>query len=166
MIARAGLRELPAIAALARKIWHTCYPGIITIEQIDYMLARMYDLGVMRQELAGGIRYEQLLVGGELHGFASYGPTEVPREIKLHKLYVHPQSQRQGHGSRLLRHVEDEGRRLGAELLILAVNKGNQKAIAAYRKNGFVVRESKVTDIGGGFVMDDFIFEKRLASLS
>jgi hypothetical protein len=42
------------------------------------------------------------------------------------------------------------------------VNKRNASAIAAYRKHGFDVRESVVKDIGGGFVMDDYIMEKRL----
>lgn len=36
-------------------------------------------------------------------------------------------------------------------------------AIAAYRKYGFTVREEVVQDIGGGFVMDDYIMEKPLA---
>ena len=40
---------------------------------------------------------------------------------------------------------------------MLSVNKRNAKAIAAYQKNGFGITESVVTDIGNGFVMDDFI---------
>ena len=45
---------------------------------------------------------------------------------------------------------------------MLAVNKHNFNAIAAYRKHGFIVREAVVKEIGGGFVMDDYIMEKRL----
>ena len=41
--------------------------------------------------------------------------------------------------------------------LILAVNKRNERAIAAYRKYGFVVRDAVRVDIGKDFVMDDFI---------
>lgn len=46
--------------------------------------------------------------------------------------------------------------------MILAVNKRNDKAIGSYKKYGFVVRETVVDDIGRGFVMDDFVMEKKL----
>ena len=51
----------------------------------------------------------------------------------------------------------------GCDTLILAVNKGNARAIAAYQKHGFAVRESVRVDIGGGFVMDDFIMARSIA---
>ena len=38
----------------------------------------------------------------------------------------------------------------------------NAKAIGSYRKYGFVVREAIVDDIGHGFVMDDYVMEKKL----
>ena len=51
---------------------------------------------------------------------------------------------------------------LGARRIILAVNKRNLKAVNAYRRNGFAVVESVVTDFGNGFVMNDFIMAKNL----
>ena len=50
----------------------------------------------------------------------------------------------------------------GLRTLVLGVNKRNAKAIQAYRRNGFTVREEFVLDIGNGFVMDDYLFEKKL----
>ena len=44
----------------------------------------------------------------------------------------------------------------------LAVNKRNEKAIGSDKKYGFVVREAIVDDIGRGFVMDDYVMEKKL----
>jgi ribosomal protein S18 acetylase RimI-like enzyme len=82
--------------------------------------------------------------------------------MKLHKLYLLPELHGRGLGSRLLEHCQDEARRQGARRLILAVNKRNARAIAAYRRNGFAVVESVVTDIGGGFVMDDYLMGKDL----
>jgi ribosomal protein S18 acetylase RimI-like enzyme len=156
------VEDLPAIVALADVVWRAHYPGIISVAQIDYMLARMYDLAVLRRELAEGMSYDLGLAEGTPVGFAGYGPVAAG-ELKLHKLYVHPQWQRRGVGSRLLAHVEERARERGFRTVILAVNKGNQKAIAAYQKNGFTVREAVVSDIGGGFVMDDYVMAKTLA---
>jgi GNAT superfamily N-acetyltransferase len=153
--------DLPAIAKLAGVIWRAHYPGIISLAQIDYMLAKMYSLAALREEISlRGICYEQLFIGEELVGFASYGPTEKPKVFKLHKLYLHPDRHGNGLGSLLLKHCEREVRKLGAERLSLTVNKRNTKAIAAYERNGFVISDSIVTDIGGGFVMDDFVMTK------
>ena len=44
----------------------------------------------------------------------------------------------------------------------LTVNKQNTDAIRAYEKMGFVNTESLVTNIGGGFVMDDFKMVKEI----
>lgn len=163
-IIRAGEEHLPTIARLADTIWRACYPGIISTEQIDYMLSRMYALDAMQDEIRShGIRYDLLLVDDRPAGFASYGPTPNAGEMKLHKLYLLPELHGRGLGSRLLQKVEQEVRATGAHRLVLSVNKRNTQAIAAYKRNGFEVAESIVTDIGGGFVMDDYIMAKELA---
>ena len=159
-----GEEHLPAIAELAGVIWRACYPGILSPAQMDYMLARMYALDTMREEIRfRDIRYDLLLVEGQPAGFASYGSTAEPGVMKLHKLYLLPALHGRGLGSRLLRHCEREVRAGGAHRLILSVNKRNARAIAAYRRNGFVIADSVVTDIGGGFVMDDYVMAKSLS---
>ena len=79
-------------------------------------------------------------------------PVLLSRELAL----------RTSDGGALIEHTCDRARRLGLARVVLAVNKRNASAIAAYRKSGFEIREAVVKDIGGGFVMDDYIMEKRL----
>jgi len=166
-IIQATEADLSAISELAGVIWRACYPGIITRAQIDYMLTRMYALDTLRDEIRSqGIHYDLLLVDGKPAGFASYGPTSEPGVMKLHKLYLLPELHGRGLGSRLLQHCEQEVCAAGAHRLFLAVNKRNAKAIAAYQRNGFVIAESVVTDIGGGFVMDDYIMAKEFCDAS
>lgn len=156
---------MPAIAKLAGIIWRTHYPGIITSEQIDYMLAKMYSVETLREEVrTQGVCYERLLAAGEFAGFAAYGPTEQAEVFKLHKIYLHPDRHGRGLGSLLLQHCEREIRKLGATRLVLTVNKRNAKAIAAYQRNGFSVMDSIVVEIGNGFVMDDFVMAKDWAA--
>lgn len=163
----AAEEHLPELAELADIIWRAHYPGIISPEQIDYMLARMYSLETLRAEMhSQGIRFYRLLVDGTCAGFASIGPAAAMGVMKLHKLYLRPEFHGIGAGSKLLRHCEAEARRLGAARLVLAVNKQNTKAIAAYQRNGFEITESVITDIGQGFVMDDFIMAKALTGPS
>jgi diamine N-acetyltransferase len=156
----ATAEHLPEIAVLAGMVWRAHYPGIISHEQIDYMLARMCAVEVMHRELSNGTAYDRLLVNEELRGFASYAPTRTVGEFKLHQLYIHPDAQRQGLGGLLLARVQNVARERGFEVLVLAVNKRNTNAITAYRKHGFTIRESVVVDIGDGFVMDDFVMVK------
>jgi diamine N-acetyltransferase len=156
--------DIPALAALARVIWLDHYPGIITAEQIEYMLAQRYSPAQMRGEIESGeVGWEQIVVDGAPVAFASYFPGEAPEEMKLDKLYVHPDHQRAGHGGRLIARIALVAAGRGFRRLILAVNKNNAKAIGAYRKHGFAVRESVTKDIGNGFVMDDYIMVKELA---
>jgi ribosomal protein S18 acetylase RimI-like enzyme len=162
-ILASSVEHLPAIAALAGVIWRAHYPGIISPEQIEYMLERMYALPVLEEEVTRrGIRYDRLFVASQLAGFAAYGPTDDSAVVKLHKLYLLPELHGRGFGSRLLEHCETAAKQMGARRLILTVNKQNARAIAAYRRNGFVIAEEVVTDIGGGFVMDDYLMAKEL----
>jgi GNAT superfamily N-acetyltransferase len=157
--------HLPALAELAGVIWRRHYPGIISLEQIDYMLGKMYALDKLREEIRfQGIFFYRLIVDGKMVGFASIGPLDPPEAWKLHKLYLMPELHGRGLGSHLLQHCELEARRAGARRLQLAVNKRNLRPIAAYQRNGFAVIQSVVTDFGNGFVMDDYIMAKDLAT--
>lgn len=150
--------------SLAAFVWRVHYPEILSREQIEYMLGRMYDLDLLRRELASGIRFDRAFVDGELRGFSSYGPSGIGGEVKLHKLYVHPEWQRCGIGRALLNHCQSTALANGATSLLLNVNKRNQRAIAAYLKHGFTIRESVVVSIGGGFVMDDYVMVRSFSA--
>lgn len=162
VIRAATATDLPAIAGLAGRIWRAHYPGIISVEQIEYMLIRMFDCGEMQRQLASGTVYEQILLAGRLIGFASHAPTGNPTERKLDKLYVLPECQRRGFGGLLLRHVLNAARVRGCTSVMLTVNRRNRQAVAAYEKHGFVIRAETVVDIGGGFVMDDYVMWRPL----
>lgn len=146
------------IIRLAELIWWDHFPSIISNEQIKYMLSKGYTEDTITKELeSGAIYWVRLLNDDELIGFASYGPIANGEEMQLHKLYIHPRFQRTGYGSTFLQYLQKEANKNGYKHLVLAVNKNNNKAISAYLKNGFAIRESRITDIGNGFYMDDYI---------
>ena len=47
--------------------------------------------------------------------------------------------------------------------MYLTVNKYNDLGIRAYKGTGFEVVDAVETPIGNGFIMDDYIMEKRLS---
>lgn len=159
-LSEATTDELSNIQELAETTWNACYPGIITAGQIRYMLEQGYQPGTLRTDISErNIRYLLAREAGTPVGFGAHGEAQVAGEIKLHKLYVHPDRQRCGIGARIVEHISRERRDGGFQKLILAVNKGNLQAIRAYHKYGFTHRESVVVDIGDGYVMDDYILE-------
>ena len=155
--------DLPLVAALAHRIWHQHYPGIITAGQIDYMLAHGYARDALAKFLyEDGAGLVLARRGTEPAGFAAWYRPDTPATTKLDKLYVLPELHGQGLGRRLIEHVAAQARADGATTLVLNVNKRNASAIAAYRRCGFAVREEVVVDIGGGYVMDDYVMAKAL----
>jgi ribosomal protein S18 acetylase RimI-like enzyme len=155
--------DVDALCALARVIWRAHYPAIIGEAQTEYMLAQRYDPQLVRAELErDDVWWDVLREDGAIVAFASSLRTDAPSELKIDKLYVHPERQRRGHGALLIEHARERARALGLRHVTLAVNKHNHTAIAAYRKHGFEIREAVVKEIGGGFVMDDYVMVKKV----
>lgn len=157
--------DVEGLAALARDIWYAHYSAIISAAQIEYMLGQRYHSNVVLAELrCDGMWWDKLVVAGGMAGFASYFLTGVPSEMKLDKLYVHPRLQRRGYGGMMIARAGEVARSRGCSRLVLAVNKSNRSAIAAYLKHGFRIANAVRKDIGGGFVMDDYVMEKSVMS--
>jgi len=154
--------EIRLLIQLAYRIWHAHYPGIITPEQIDYMLERGYAPQIIRDEINHqGVTWLAIKSDGEMIGFASVGPY-APGVMKLHKIYLLPEHHGTGIGARALAEVELIARNEAATALVLNVNRHNTKAIKAYQRAGWRVTEEVVADIGNGYVMDDYVMSKKL----
>jgi len=148
--------DIATLRALAEKIWRACYPPIIGMAQVEYMLEMMYSEEVIRRELDDGVRWELALDAGTPVGFLSIS-AEHDARAKLNKLYLVPELHGTGRGQQLIRRSLEVAASLGARELWLQVNKRNERAIHAYTRAGFRVDREAVFKIGNGFVMDDFI---------
>ena len=155
--------DIPVIQDLSSRIWREHYPGIITPAQIDYMLGKMYAADVLRDEVeTKGYRYVLAVDGTMPVGYLAYRIDPAVRSVLISKLYLLPSLHGKGIGRQMLQFVKDDAAAQGAKFIYLFVNKNNEKAIAAYERFGFVRAEAVVTDIGGGFVMDDYRMELNL----
>jgi ribosomal protein S18 acetylase RimI-like enzyme len=155
--------DFDAVASLARRIWLAHYTTIITTAQIEYMLDGRFTPANLERYLGAADRWMYVLrLDGEPVGYCSYALTGRPREMKLEQLYLLPALHGRRLGKQMLEHVEAHAKRAGCDCLMLQVNKQNTVAANVYFRSGFAVREEVVIDIGKGYVMDDFIMEKRL----
>ena len=153
--------DVDAVSALARTVWQAAYPALISQAQIDAMLADRYSPQRIRAQLGDPHQaWWVALLGAVPAGFAHALLDDA--RCKLDKLYIHPDHQRQGIGAALLNACADWARAQQAHQLWLQVNRGNAQAIRAYEQYGFRIVESRVFDIGGGFVMDDYLMERTL----
>jgi GNAT superfamily N-acetyltransferase len=151
-------QEIDAVCALARTVWQATYPALISQTQIDAMLADRYAADRILSQLDDPDH--GWWVARQDHALVGFAHAVLDSSTcKLDKLYVDPQRQRHGVGAALLQAVRDWARQRQARRLWLQVNRGNTQAIAAYRKYGFQIVESRIFDIGDGFVMDDHVME-------
>ena len=157
--------DIEPVCALAREIWLQHYPGIITVRQIEYMLAQRYSPDAIRKQLqTGEAWWDKLEVDGELCGFASYEHGVEARTMKLEKLYVHQLVRGKGYGAALIEHVAKAAMRQDMATLYLQVNKYNHGSVAAYLRTGFRVGKAVKLDIGNGFFMDDYVMSRTIAA--
>ena len=157
--------DISVLQENARTIWAQCYAAILTPEQIDYMLDMMYSEVVVRREIeTEKINYFFVFYAGMKIGFVSFGPYH-PSDgwAKLHKIYLFPEFHGRGLGAAALAKVCELASEQGYNSICLNVNKKNSAAIKAYERNGFVKSEEVVNDIGGGYVMDDYVMVKDLS---
>lgn len=154
--------ELHEIAELAEKIWHEFFPVILSAEQIDYMVEKFQSYEAMKNQTEyQDYCYIAVRNDGELCGYIAVKP-EKDERFFLSKLYLRSDMRGKGIASQMMRRVFAEARSAGKKFVYLTVNKHNTHAVEVYRRIGFETVDSVVTDIGNGFVMDDYIMEYNL----
>lgn len=159
-IRRIGYEELPVVEKLARQIWPVVYPRLISAAQIDYMLTVYYATSGMAREMEQRGTWFALIEITD-QGPVGYVSVEPHAEgvCFINKLYLLPEWQGYGLGAAALAWTREAARQMGCKRLQLRVNKANASAIRAYCRAGFVFVEDICTDIGSGFVMDDYLLE-------
>ncbi len=151
------------IQQLAYEIWPKTYGEILGNAQIDYMLSNMYNPKLLADQMISKQQIYLLLYLDEIPvGFTSYGKQEDAFTYKLHKIYVSPTIQGKGLGKILIQEVEKRVIALGAQNLLLNVNRFNLKAIEFYKKQGYELLETVDISIGEGYLMEDYILGKKL----
>ncbi|WNY26127.1 GNAT family N-acetyltransferase [Methanolapillus millepedarum] len=152
------------ISALAREIWTEHYTPIIGAKQVEYMLDKFQSAEKIYSDILNGYVYYAACDGGRFVGYMGLCPDS--KGIFISKFYVRKDMRGKGIGKMFFKQAHIESRRLiprnpvhqtiEAPCFWLTVNKNNT-SIEAYKKLGFEISGEVVTDIGNGFVMDDYV---------
>jgi GNAT superfamily N-acetyltransferase len=145
-IALAQAGDIPSLQEAAGASWRATYNGIFTPEFIERFLAQAYSPESLERALQNS--RTQFLVAkaedqsAEVIGYCQVGPpSHVERAPagcgELYRLYIRPEWQRQGIGSRLLAEVEAWLAERGYERYGAYVHAANEQGKAFYARRGF-----------------------------
>ncbi len=128
-------RDEDTSIALWLRTWQAAYPQIDFAARTDWWRERW------RRELLPAATVVVAEEAGAMVGFV----TVDPRPLYLDQMVVAPEQWRSGVGTALL----EEAKRLSPRGLDLDVNIDNARAIAFYRRHGFVMSGSGTNPISG-----------------
>ncbi|TGV00285.1 GNAT family N-acetyltransferase [Flavivirga rizhaonensis] len=146
------------IEKLANIIWREHYIPIVGKPQIDYMLDKYQSAGAIERQVAEGFEYFLMVYEETPVGYISVKKED--ESLFLSKIYVLSSHRGKKIGKKAMLFIEAKAKDYQLKNIRLTVNINNTNAIKAYEKLGFINVGPLVTDIGNGFVMDDYQMAK------
>lgn len=143
------------VATLAKEIWEEHYTDIIGAEQVAYMLTNLQSGEHIYQDMQSGMIYWLLKDETGPIGYVAYRLEEDT--LFLSKLYLVKRARKQGFAKQVFNEIVTIAKENQRTNITLTVNKYNASSITAYEKIGFTTLKEQVADIGGGYVMDDYV---------
>lgn len=149
------------VSGLAKTIWYDHYSPIIGKEQVDYMLGKYQTSKAIQAQMEQEGNY-YYLIHYDFVPVGYIGIIEKNHELFLSKLYILSSERGKGIGHKAIDFLVVRCREIGAPYITLTVNKLNEPSISAYEKLGFEIYGEVVSDIGSGYVMDDYLMQYRV----
>ncbi|MBT3320434.1 MAG: GNAT family N-acetyltransferase [Clostridia bacterium] len=157
-IKQAGPCDAAVIETLAEQVWAQHYTPIIGKAQVDYMLAKFQSERAIKADIETGYIYTIAYLDDVACG---YSAVKIDRGVFLSKFYVLQRERGKGIGKTLMDNIIAIAGQHKRPRIWLTCNKHNP-SLSVYKKMNFIIIDEVVTDIGGGYVMDDYVLEKKL----
>ena len=153
-----SLEQINELSRLADIIWHEYYLPILGPAQVAYMLENIQSKANLEADIeTGKLDYFLIKSEGQSAGYLAIQLQED--KLFISKLYLLKEARGQGYAYQIMQKMVDLAAKEHKKVLELTVNKYNVGSIAFYEKYGFIRTESIVSPIGGGFVMDDYVYQ-------
>lgn len=154
--------QVREIADLAKVIWNEHFTPIIGKDQVDYMVEKFQSYPALKEQISEEYEYYQIFSGGEFCGYTGIHPGEDNR-LFLSKLYLKKESRGHHLATGAFSFLKEICRERGCSAIWLTCNKHNDNSLGVYRHFGFEIIDTQEADIGGGFIMDDYIMEYKIS---
>ena len=160
-------KDYKVVAALAETVWHFAYDGLVKTGgvkpgQVEYMIDKFQSEDALKRDTKNnGYIYYLARLGDKLAGYCGVRPED--KRLFVSKVYVSPEYFRNGIAKRFMHMLAEEFS--GKDDFYLTVNKQNEGAVSAYTALGFKKIDEAVSDIGNGYVMDDYIMSVEPSAL-
>ncbi len=153
--------QIKVLADTANIVWHEAFTNIITLSQIEYMIEKFQSFNALCEAINKN-NYKYYLIKSDNIVMGYTGLHEENGKLFLSKLYILKEYRGKQVASKAFDFIEKFAKERNLKAVWLTVNRNNSHAIEVYKHKGFVVTRTQVADIGNGFVMDDYIFEKTI----
>ncbi|MCF1421453.1 GNAT family N-acetyltransferase [Mangrovimonas futianensis] len=154
--------EIALVAQLAHRIWNQHYVPIIGQAQVDYMVDKFQSEAAITAQVDNGYLYYSIHFKDLPAGYLALVPDLTAKKLMISKIYIAQEFRGKHLGQQLINFSVSKAIELQASTLWLTVNKDNLKSIEWYQAQGFKIKEKVEFDIGNGFIMDDYLMEKKL----
>lgn len=151
--------QIRETADLAKIIWTEHYPSIIGAAQTACMIEKFQSAPAITAQIRQGYKYYLMKSCKISAGYAAVLSEPMEKSLFLSKIYVEKSYRGRHFTSQTIAALKKTCRKEGLEKIRLTVNKRNCSSIAVYEHLEFVKVQDAVTDIGEGYVMDDYIME-------
>ncbi len=155
MITYKKMEDIEEISQMATDLFIAAYQETLERDHMEYMLDMFFNKNNVIKNITDGYNYEYIIRDNVICGYIAYIFHED--YLYLSKLYLKPEYKGQNIASDVIEYLTQFNLPIR-----LNVNRYNYHAKHVYEKNGFKPIKELVTDIGSGFVMDDFIMEKEV----
>jgi GNAT superfamily N-acetyltransferase len=164
MIEKIDSDKIYLIREIAEITWPIAFGEILNKQQLAYMIDMMYSQAVLEEQLQNGHKFYLYFENNRAVGFMGIEKNyKSKNQLKIHKLYILPTEQGKGIGVKFLTFAENLCKKESISMLTLNVNRYN-KAVHFYEKYGFKNVKSENIEIGNGYLMEDFVMEKKISN--
>ena len=141
----------------AQYVFIDYYNDLIGNKQAEYMADKFLSETAIRALLDDGAVFKIVKENDEIIGF--YECKDEEKRVFLSKLYVDKRFRGKGIGRMMFEDIKKYAESCGKNTIYLTVNKYNSPSLQMYLYLGFKIIEAVETDIGHGYIMDDYIME-------
>lgn len=162
-ITAATINDIKQIQNIVNITWPITYGEILSKEQLDYMLGLFYSTEALNEQYNKKIQLFYMIDEDETNiGFIGIEHNYNGEAVtKIHKIYLLPETQGKGIGKKVIDEIGKLASENNSTALSLNVNRFNS-ALGFYKKIGFEVMDEVNIEIGNGYLMEDYVMEKKL----